>query len=421
MRETHLRALFKRAVSADGWLRRRRRRAESTVASIASVAVAAVSLASGTLGHAHNQSLVGHSGGPPRMAYALTLSGAVVPVNLTTMKAGRPLQSGLKGFGTIPENSNAVLAAGGRTLYVSTKAGRILLISTKTGKIERAITVAGSPEGADQLLAGANGKIAYAQGHGTITPIDLVTGIALRPVSVSGASQAFGWVAVSGNGKTFLTAGLREVTVVTSDRARKPIKLKNPLSVTCVGVSPDGATGFVLRRSLKGRYYVLPIDVATDKALRPIQLRSQNYGVLTGLCTVAVAPNGRAAYVQIGRYVVPIDLVTRRALRPIKLPPLSADFTPQLSIDPAGSMAYALGAHWAFPIDLATHKALPAVSFSVDFDGFCLAFSPNGGTVLAGVGGAHNAGKLLLIRTATGKTFKTIRLPGVPVSIAAAP
>jgi DNA-binding beta-propeller fold protein YncE len=420
MRETHLRAVFNHTVSAGGLLRLRRRR-EGGVASIASVAVAAVSLASGTLGHAHNQGLAGHSGGLPQMAYALTLSGAVVPVNLTTMKAGRPLKNGLKGFGTVPENNDAVVTPEGRTLYVSTKGGRILLISAKTGKTERTIRVAGFPGGADQLLAAANGKVGYAQGLGTITPIDFVTGSALRPISVPGASQAFGWFAVSRNGKTLLTAGLREVTVVTSDRAHKPIRLKGPLSTTCVALNPDGATGFLLRRSLKGHYYVLPIDVATNKALTPIQLRRQNYDVRTGLCSLAVAPNGRAAYVQIGRYVVPIDLVTHRALRPIKLPPLSTEFTPQLSIDPDGSMAYALGAHWAFPIDLATRKALPAVSFSVDFGGFCLAFSPNGGTVLAGVGGAHNAGKLLLIRVATGKVFRAIRMPGVPVSIAAAP
>jgi hypothetical protein len=166
---------------------------------------------------------------------------------------------------------------------------------------------------------------------------------------------------------------------------------------------------------------VLPIDVATNKPLKPIQLRRQNYGVRTALCNLAVTPNGRTAYVQIGRYVAPIDLVTGRALKPIQLWAVSADFEPQLSIDPAGTMAYALGAHWAFPIDLATNKALPAVGFSQDFNGFWLSFSPNGRTVLASVAGAHNIGKLLLIHAATGKVRKVIRIAGVTVSIATAP
>ncbi len=97
--------------------------------------------------------------------------------------------------------------------------------------------------------------------------------------------------------------------------------------------------------------------------LRRTALRSQNCDVNTGLCTVAVAPNGRTAYVQVGRYVAPIDLVTGKALRPMKLPAESADFEPQLSIGPDGRMAYALGDQ-VFPVDLATHKALPAVSFA---------------------------------------------------------
>jgi DNA-binding beta-propeller fold protein YncE len=440
MRDTHLRALLNHAVSVKRAAERplgrmvadslrlgncstRRRRTESAFASIASVAVvAAVSFAPAALGHTHNHGAADNSAASRQMAYVLTLSspgaGAVVPVNLATMKAGKPLHSGLKGVSI--DSNDLVVAPGGRTLYVGTKRGRILQISTKTGKIERTIQVAGFTGGPDNLLAGADATIAYAQSLTTITPIDLVTGTAFRPIFVSAASEAFRNIAVSRNGRTLLMGGLRTVTVVSDRRARQPIRLKGPIDNTCVAVSPNGATGYALRRSLKGRYSLLPIDVATNKALRPISLRSQNYDVRVGTCQVAVAPNGRTAYVQIGRYVVPIDLAAGRALQPIELPAESADFAPLLGVDPDSRIAYALGDQ-VFPVDLATHKALPAINFAVDFSGSCLSFSPNGKTALVGCRGNHNIGKLLLIHAATGKAGKTLRLRGLPVSIATAP
>jgi hypothetical protein len=438
MDETRLRALLSDAVSAEppaerplgrieadsrrlGRRRRRRRRIESAVASVASVAVVAVtvSFASGAFGPTHSQGPADHRGGLRQMAYVLTLSGSVVPVNLAARKAGRPLRSGLKGFGTF--DNEAVVAPGGRTLYVSTKAGRILLISAKTGRIERTIRVAGIPEGADQLLAGANSKVAYAPGLSAITPIDLVTGKALGPIPLPNPAGALEHIAMSSNGRTLLAAvgtniNRTLVTVVTDRRAQKSIRLNGNQGETCLAVNPDGTNGYLFRTL--PRPEVVPFDVATNKPLRPIKLRSQNYGVKSGLCTMAVAPNGRTAYVQIGRYVAPVDLVTGRALQPIKLPEVSADFEPQLEVDPDGRMAYELGGQWVFPIDLVTHKTLPTVSFAAAFYGFCISFSPKGGTVLVGVADAHNTGKLLLIQAATGKAGKAIRVPGTCSSIA---
>jgi DNA-binding beta-propeller fold protein YncE len=243
----------------------------------------------------------------------------------------------------------------------------------------------------------------------------------LRPISLPYRSGDSQHIAISSSGKTLLAVGgptidTTLVTVVTGRRAHRPITLRGNQGETCIAVSPDGAMGYLFRTL--PRFEVVPIDVATNKPLRAIKLRSQNYTVRTGLCTVAVAPNGRTAYVQVGRYVAPLDLVTGRALRPIKLPAVSADFEPQLSIDPDGAMAYAIGPDSVFPVDLATHKTLPAVNFAANFYGFCLSFSPKGGTVLVGVANAHNAGKLLLIHAATGKTGKVIKVPGTCSSIA---
>jgi hypothetical protein len=448
MGETSLRALFSHAVSAEppperplgrivadsrglGGRLRRRRRTESAIASVASVAVVAVvvSFASGAFGNARHPSPADHSGRSRQMAYVLTTLGrqhgygAVVPVNLATMKAGKALQSTLKGVGDI------VAARGGRTLYVSTRGGVILPISAATGKVGRAIRASGFPLNGDDLLSTPNRKFAYTVGslNGVVTPVDLTTGTVLRPISVPTAEAALEYNAVSRNSKTVLTVGdgpHSATTVVTvinvaSQRAQKPISIKGGPDTICTAVSPDGSMGYVFA-SRNEPFVVVPIDVAADRSLTPITLPRQDYGPNTDMCSMAVAPNGRTAYVLIGRYVVPIDLLTGRALKPIELRGLFP-FFPQLGISPDGRMAYALGLRGVTPIDLATNKALPTIGFGRNFSPYCLAFSPNGRTALVAIGDPENAGKLVLIHAAAGTVFKSIQLPSFPASIVVTP
>jgi hypothetical protein len=447
MDDTPVRALLDHAVSAEpparqplGWIvadsrrlggrMRRRRRTEGAVASVASVAAVAVavSFASGAFGHTHNRSAAAdHSGRSRQMAYVLTTGsrnhgyGAVVPVNLASMKAGKPLQSTLKGVLTF--SNDIVAARGGRTIYVSTDRGIILAISTKTGKIDRTIRVAGVCCEADQLVGAPNGKIAYATNFTRkITPIDLVTGRALRPISVPWAPPEPAYVAISHNGGTLLVAGRYNsqstvVTVVTNHRAHRPIMLDGQFGTVCVAVNADGTMGYLLR-SINGHFVLVPIDIATNSPRRAIKVLSSPYGTSTDQCLV-VAPNGRTAYAQIGRYIAPIDLVTGRALRPIRIPETFG--ISQIGIDPEGTMAYVRGDGGVTPIDLAARKALPTIFFSGNLGGFSLSFSPNGKTALVGIGQLRT-GKLLLIHAGTGKVYKSIHVTdGVPASIAVTP
>jgi hypothetical protein len=450
MGETSLRALFSHAVSAEppperplgrivadsrglGGRLRRRRRTESAIASVASVAVVAVvvSFASGAFGHTRNQGPAGFSARSRQMAYVLTTLGrqhgygAVVPVNLATMRASRPLQSTLQGILTY--GNEIVAARGGKTLYVSTSRGVILPISTATGKAGRAVRVPGEPLTADDLLAIPSRKLAYAVGSGVFTPVDLLTGTALKPISVPIADEDTASISVSRNSKTVVTVGdgqhsattVATVINVASQRMQRPISIEGGLDTTCAAVSPDGAMGYVYA-SRKQPFVVIPIDIAANRALKPIKLPRKDYGPNTDMCSMAVAPNGRTAYVLIGQYVVPIDLANGRVMGPIKLRGLFP-FSPQLGIDPDGRMAYALGLRGVTPIDLATNKALPTISFGDNFSPYCLVFSPTGSTALVGIGGPHNSGKLVLIRAATGKVVKTIRMPSIPASIVVTP
>jgi hypothetical protein len=446
MDETHLRALLSQAVSAEppaerplgriaadsrrgGGRLRRRRRTESAVASVASVAMVAVavSFASGAFGHTHNQGPAYHFGGSGQTAYVLTTlgpdhgRGAVVPVNLATLKAGHPIQNGLKGILTY--SNDIIEASGGRTLYVSTSGGVILPISTATGKIGRHIRVPGWSY-ADELVSTPNGEIAYAAGHnGSITPIDLMTGTALRQISVPTWDE----VAVSRNSATLLTvgAGPHDATTVAtvvnlaSGRVQKPISFRGHPNTMCAAVSPEGGTGYLVA-AMPGPIVVVPIDVAANKPLRAIKLRKEANGPD---CSMAIASNGRTGYVLVGRYVTPIDLVTGRALKPIKLSsePTAPASGFEIAIDPDGRMAYALQLSNVTPIDLATNTALPPISFG--HGAYCMAFSPNGKTVLVGIGGPGplNSGMLLPIQAATGKAGKAIRMPSIPASIVVTP
>ncbi len=442
MDETRLRALLNQAVStkppgerplgrivADsrrvGVRLRRRRRAGSAVASVASVAVlaAAVSFASGAFGNARNQSPAGHSGRSRQTAYVLTSSGAVVPVNLATMRAGRPLVTGLKGI----YGPDIVAARGGRTLYVSTSRGVILPISTVTGRIRPPIRAASQGFWADPLVSTPNAEVGYVtSGRASITPIDLTTGTKLRQISMPLSAMVD--VAASLNGRTLLAAGYRSTVTKTvvgvvnaaSERARKPISLGlgTPSGYSmCVAVSPDGSTGYLAFVN-KQPSIVVPIDVSANRPLKTIKLPrvgiSDSFGAPG--CSMAVTPNGRAAYVLIDQYLIPIDLMSGRAQTPIELPADSGD-APVLAIDPDGRMAYALTDAGVTPIDLATGTARPTIRVGeppeVVGRGTYLAFSPNGRTVLAGVSG----NELLLIHAATGKLLKAIQMPGLPDSI----
>jgi DNA-binding beta-propeller fold protein YncE len=307
---------------------------------------------------------------------------------------------------------------------MSTERGIILAISTQTGKISRTIRVAGVCCEADQLIGAPNGKIAYAASFtDKITPIDLVTGRALRPISVPRAPVEPSFVAVSHNGGTLLVVGSQNatktvVTVVTGHRANRPISFKGKFAGGCVAVNADGTMGYFLRL-IKGHFDLVPIDIATNSPLRAIKVSGEHYGTSTDQC-LALAPNSRTAYAQIGPNVVPIDLVTGRALRPITIPDASTGFS-QLGIDPDGTMAYVRGDGGVTPIDLAARKALPTIFFSGDLGGFSLSFSPNGKTALVGIGQLRT-GKLLLIHAGTGKVYKSIHVTdGVPASIAVTP
>jgi DNA-binding beta-propeller fold protein YncE len=487
-----LRALFEQAVSSEpvaarplgriiaesrktGRRLRLRRRIQGASACVAGIAVVAAASVFGA-GLAHRPSAAVPYAGSPGMAYVMTENGDMVPVNLATFRAGRPIKTGKIYV------SDIIASRGDRTLYLSNPDGLITPISTATGTVGRPIWVAGLA-GYDDLLVGTpNGELGYAVAGGDsqsapdgVTPIDLITGTALKEISLPpGLANA----AVSRNSQTAMFIGYPkgrcvgkkgpnytcyttiEVSLinVASQHVQKPISLSTSPSApyeSCVAMSPDGATAYVVySKTWSSQNYdvtrnsadvIVPINVATDKPLRPIRLPAE----ANGNCTMAVAPNGKTAYVLnlSGRYLTPVNLVTGTAEKPIKLTipcwraytvvgkrgkhryvehiPAGCDSATNLAIDPDGRMAYVIGIGGLTPVDLVTNTALPTISASASF----LSFTPNGKIALVGVS-AHlwrassfriHSDELLSIQAATGKVGRAIRLPSSPSGIVVAP
>ncbi len=464
MDETSLHALLEQAVSSEppaerpigriivesrlaGQRLRWRRRIQSTVGSVAGIGVIAAASVLAT-GVTHPPSAASSYAGSPGTAYVLAGNGDVVPVNLATFRAGRPIKVGLY------NNHGPIAARGDKTLYISGGDGAITPISPATGRVGRPIRVAGMHGDPDLLLGTPNGEFGYTISpfqsqrlRNDITPINLLTGTVLKKISLPpGLVPDPSTIAVSGNSKTVAVTGFPEgrcvgaknspnytcyTTIdvslinVASQRAQKPISLSTGTSIpenSCVAMSPDGARAFVA-------YYeavpntpdvIVPIDVATDRPLRTIKLPPQ----ANGLCEMAVAPNGRTAYVLTGQYVTPVNLVTGKAEKPVKLTvpcwkahtvvigvgksrivehvPAGCDSTTGLAIDPDGKMAYVLSTGGVVPVDLVTNRALRIDKVAAVF----VTFTPNGKTALVGAGYT-----LQSIQAATGKVGKAIQLP----------
>lgn len=486
MDETSLRTLLERAASAEppaaqplgriiaesrktGRRLRWRRRIEGSAACVAAVAViAAASMFAA--GHAHRPSAADTYDGSPGMAYVTTENGDLVPVNLATFRAERPIKTGKIYV------SDIIASRGDKTLYLSSADGRITPISTATDTVGRGFWVAGLGGYDDVLAATPNGKFAYAvaprysqSAPDGATRIDLLTGTASKELRLPpGLSDND--TAVAASNKTVMLTGFPEgkcvgangpnhtcyTTIevslinVATQRAQKPVSFSTSPSIpydSCVAMSPDGETAFVAySKTWSSQNYdvtrntplaIVPIDVATDKPLKPMRLPRQ----ANGLCSMAVAANGRTAYVLTGRYVTPVDLVTGTAEKPIRLTlpcwrahpvvrklgkrrfvehvPAGCDSTSGLALDPDGRMAYVTGTAGLTPVDLATNTALPTIRLNAEF----VSFTPNGKTALAGVETPNDPSsyKLLSIQAATGKVGNAIRLPGAPAGIVVAP
>jgi hypothetical protein len=121
------------------------------------------------------------------------------------------------------------------------------------------------------------------------------------------------WFAAAAAGAAVAVVALLAGLVVPSELQQTPPRpaSASPLMAYLVGAEHESDVKGVL----KGLNFLLPVDLATGRALRPIPL-----GVPGEAAGVLVAPNGRRVYVATeGGDVVPVDVATRTAGPPIRI------------------------------------------------------------------------------------------------------
>jgi DNA-binding beta-propeller fold protein YncE len=239
--------------------------------------------------------------------------GSVVPVNLATGSVGRKI--------TVPGAENLVITPNGQTVYVLT-----------------------------QQDAGTRGAQYY--GSHPVVPIDTATNTALTPIKIAAGGLADS-IAVGPDGKTVYVATfwVNHVSAVTpistaSNTALAPIPIRlAAYSGGFLAIAPDGSTAYLYGNS----QYVFPVDLRTNKVLKPIRLPSdyacvmrKNSCIGTWAWTFQIAPDSRTAYL----YgppdvdVIPIDLTTGVAQAPLVVarPPYN-----QVAWDVASGIAVSSG------------------------------------------------------------------------------
>ena len=263
--------------------------------------------------------------------------------------------------------------AGGRSSFQGLNS--VLPVNLATGRVLPPITlrVTGGLAG---LLVAPNGRTLYAVTEGgpentsapteggEVVPIDTATRTAGKPVRTNGASP-YGML-ISPDGRTgyFMDQfqGVATFNFVTM-RPGPFITIRGALEFA---LTPDGKTLYVVTQdtlagvpvsgptlSTPTRALVIPVDTASMRALPPVTTRDD-----TGMGRIAVAPDGRTAYLLsfqqgiTGQVLTPIDTRTNTALPPIMVPASVTDSS--ITISPDSRSAYLYTGPGIMAIDLTT-------------------------------------------------------------------
>lgn len=270
---------------------------------------------------------------------------------------------------------NPVITPNGKTICTLTnyRHGNAYLtcINALTGVAGRPIAV---PSNSESVAITPNGKAAYVlepplpggrrlpTSPGGVLPVNLVTGSAGKEISIPGAQQ----VVITPDGRTAYVLSQTASRPGTGSKAVVPIDTATstplpPINVTAGGnaqdiaISPDGKTVYVTTFWVNHVSTVTPISTASNTAMRPMPIQQPPYSVIR----LAIAPDGNTAYLYgTGESVIPIDLRTDKVLRPIRLPGNYAPLGYAFQIAPDSRTGYVYDAYGkgpdVIPVDLVT-------------------------------------------------------------------
>jgi hypothetical protein len=226
---------------------------------------------------------------------------------------------------------------------------------------------------------------------------------AVAVIGIVPALTMHGTIAARAAGTAYVAASDEVVPVnLATDAAGHAIRVAPTASLAPMAIAPNGRTVWVT--SATG--LITPIDTATNKAGRPINLHS---GSLTG---ITITPNSKAAFVIAATGVIQVNLVTGQARGLIRTP-----YAQSVEVAPNGKFAYVLGQQDVIPIRVANSAEVKPIPVSWDSG---LIFSPNGKTAYAlSMHDKQRLGELIPINTTTNAVGRPIYL-GAQASAAVA-
>ena len=292
------------------------------------------------------------------------------------------------------------------TAYVvSSNDGTVVPVDLATRKAGKPIALPepGQHDGAGDIVITPNGKTVFVENGAdevqSVTPITTATNRAGPAIHASNYGNAAPMLAMSPNGRTLFVLGAN-VTAINTNTRTVERKIKFPHQGNGLGLYPtaDGSTLYALSANT-----VTPISMVTDRAGLGTALPFGAFGL-------AITPDGKTAYASDWNsgQVVPITTATGTLGSPIKVGRLPA----QIVVTPNGKTAYVdnAGSDSVTPIDITTNQPEPAIKVPVVYleDGASsLTLTPNGKTLL--VFGLHT---VTLINTKTNKASKPIKVNG---------
>jgi hypothetical protein len=420
----------------------RRRRIEAAVGSAAALALIATGLSAvaGAFSPAPTQPGAFTSA---KTAYVWTGFNSATPIRLSDGKALTPVKvpGVIQDIDATPNGSAVyVVSTIGLSLNrVATLVNYVTGIDTATGAAGRPVKLTGSgtPSNISVIQIAANGKLAYANESGTwpvygkygtsaLVSINLATGAQQELAPTTGFG---GWVMNAGGTLAYNASTNQDVNVfdLTTGKLLPPIKLRTPGTIYSIALAPGGSTLYAASvyrtyKPIRSTAWVTPISTSTDTAGQPIEV--PDAGLLPSL---AIAPDGKTAYVSGRQYLCPVSLVTDTALKPIRLPGSIANYYTILGISANSEFGY-----WYQPrstsvqlINLGSGKLLRPVALPGGYRQSSVGIFPGGSTayVPASIfrGALPSRGALFPLQLGTQQVGKPMLFSGAPNGVVLVP
>ena len=341
------------------------RRVVIVVGAVLAIAAAVTVTAVAATGAAHAPTV-------PFAYVANSGDGTITPVNLTTGRAGAPIKAGR-------DPAAIAVTPDGATAYVASGCGCSIVTPVNLAT-DRAGTPIKAGTGLSAIAITPDGKTAYvvAPFQHAVIPVDLTTGRPGAPIRLGAAPSGFAIpyglnpdsIAITPDGKTaYVVDGsylgaLYPVNLATR-RPGTPITFGSSTPVA-IAIAPGGKTAYVVALAVQldvdpsfAAATVIPVNLATGRAGTPIKAG-------TGLSAIAIAPDGRTAYVvqPFNGMVVRVNLATGKLETPIE----TGTDLEAIAINPSGKTAYVVddgafignGDGTIIPVNLATgHPGTP--------------------------------------------------------------